>query len=97
MKDFEELVYDYVKLVPLGKVTTFKEIARACGSEKYINKVVKILNSEKTPEDVPLYRVVSCKGEIKNNRSEKKKMLEFEGVEVKGNKVDLLKYGFYLW
>lgn len=97
MKNLEELVCDYVKLVPLGKVTTFKEVARACGDEKLAKKVAKILKNKLDVENFPIHRVVSNKGEMTMNRKEQKKQLKLEGVEIKGDKVDLSKYGFYLW
>ena len=98
----KNMIYDYIKLIPFGKVTTFKEIAKACGNIKYSRTVGKVLNSFNISEDIPLHRVVNSRGELNvkyvfGGIKEQKSKLIQEGILVKKNKVDLVKYGFYFW
>ena len=95
-------VYDLIKLIPFGRVTTFGEIARAMGDETLSAKIGKIVKNLPQFKDIPTYRVVLKGGKLQNENiyggvKIQKQKLEDEGVEVKNNRVDLRKYGFYFW
>jgi methylated-DNA-[protein]-cysteine S-methyltransferase len=98
-KSFNEKCYEVLKKVPRGKVTTYKEIAKALKSKAY-RAVGNAMN--KNPEGfcsggkVPCHRVVNSDGEIGGFAHGSKKKIEIlrkEGVEVINGKVDLNKFG----
>lgn len=94
MKFFDK-VYKICKLIPKGKVSTYKDVAEAIGTNAY-RAVGKALN--KNPyKDVACWRVIDSKGNLHgfaHGLKKKAEMLRKEGVEVRNNKVDLKKY-FY--
>lgn len=98
-EEFVEKVYDCVRLIPFGKVSTFCEIAKVLGGRYHSLKVRKVVNKVNIAS-IPFYRVVDRDGGLQKDsrrRRLQKSMLELESVEVCGNKVDLQKYGFYFW
>ncbi len=97
---FYEKCYKLLRRVPKGKVTTYKEIARALGSRAY-RAVGTAMN--KNPYSfldggkVPCHRVVNSDGRVgkfAQGTSKKIKMLRSEGVEIKNGKIDLEKFGW---
>lgn len=60
--DFFERVYDVVRLVPYGKVTTYGAIARALGAAKSARTVGYAMNAAHNLDDVPAHRVVNRVG-----------------------------------
>ena len=99
MKNFYAKVYDLVRVIPLGKVTTYGEIAKMVGNPRSSRAVGYALHNNPEPGVIPCHRVVNKNGELApgfafGGRSRQKELLIKEGVEVKGNKVDLDKYGF---
>ena len=100
--DFYEKVYQLVKLIPFGKVTTYGEVARAAGNPGASRVVGWALHVNPYFGQVPCHRVVNREGKLAEGfafggSKAQKHMLEDEGVEVIKNKVDLKKYGFYFW
>lgn len=94
MSFFDE-VYKVVKLIPKGKVTTYREIARALGT-KDARKVGWALHANPDPK-TPCHRVVNKDGMLAANfafdgEAEQRRRLEREGIVFVGNKVDLEKY-----
>ncbi len=53
-------VYDAVRQIPVGKVSTYGEIARLAGNPRWARVVGYALHS--APEDVPCHRVVNREG-----------------------------------
>lgn len=88
-KLFEE-VYRIVGKIPRGKVMTYGEIARRL---KVNPRVVGFsLRRNPNPVIIPCHRVVGKNGELTGYArgvSEKKRLLEKEGVTFLGGKVDL--------
>lgn len=83
-KGFFERVYDLVKEVPVGKVTTYGEIARALGT-KDARRVGHALHSNPYEGIVPCHRVVAKNGKLAPNfafdgEAEQRKRLLAEGV-----------------
>lgn len=99
--NFSEKVYEVLRQVPKGKVTTYKELARKLGSKAYRAVGTAMKNNPSAPE-VPCHRVVKSDGKIGGYMgkmtgeeiAKKVVLLRNEGVEVIGGKVDLSKY---LW
>jgi methylated-DNA-[protein]-cysteine S-methyltransferase len=92
-----EKVYENCRKIPRGKVTTYKELARACKSKAY-RAVGQALNKNPHAPEVPCHRVVNSKGELHGYASgleEKEKILMGEGIEIRNGKIDLEKYGYY--
>ncbi len=90
---FEELVYELVRQIPRGKVTTYGEIARALGDVRAARAVGEALNKNPNPSTTPCHRVVMSDGSLGGyafgGPEEKRRKLLEEGVPFKGAKVDL--------
>lgn len=100
--DFYNRVYELVKLIPLGKVTTYGEIARALNRPHASRAVGYALHRNPNPATIPCHRVVNRFGELAEGfafggRGAQKNLLINEGVMVDKNKVDLDRYMFYFW
>lgn len=99
MAFFEE-VYDKVRKIPKGKVTTYGQIARMLGQPKKAKIVGWALHKNPYFGEVPCHRVVNRNGEISSGfafggMTVQKEMLEAEGITFdEDGKVDLDKY---LW
>ena len=97
--DFFQAVYEVVKKVPAGKVITYGEVARACGSPRASRQVGWALHENPEPGVIPCHRVVFKDGSLTTGFAfggveVQKALLENEGVEVSADfKVDLKKYG----
>jgi methylated-DNA-[protein]-cysteine S-methyltransferase len=84
-------VLELCKKVPKGKVSTYKEIAKALNTKAYRAVGSALKNNPYAPK-VPCHRIVYSDGKIggykgKLNSKEKIKMLKNEGIEIKNNKV----------
>lgn len=102
---FEE-VYKFVKTIPVGRVATYGQVAKALGI-KDTRKVGWALHANKhslasstgKSIDVPCHRVVNKEGRLAKNFAfdgevEQQRRLEAEGVVfTKDLYVDLTKYG----
>lgn len=96
MESFNERCYKVLKKVPKGKVTTYKEIARALNS-KGCRAVGNAMNKNPNAPIVPCHRVIKSDGKISGFASgvdKKIKMLKSEGIEIKNGRIDLRKYLF---
>ena len=87
---FDEAVYAKTKEIPLGKVTTYKEIAMAIGISEASRAVGNALNRNSNPIKVPCHRVIksdlSLGGFAKGSKT-KKELLKEERVKFDGDKV----------
>ena len=90
---FAQKVYQLVKKVPAGKVTTYKTIARALNTKAY-QAVGQALRKNPFAPNVPCHRVIKSDGTIggfngKTSGKETQRkinLLKKEGVEFKNNK-----------
>lgn len=97
MSKFQARVLKLVSKIPEGKVTTYKEIARALGSPKACRAVGNALFRNPYPLKIPCHRVMRSDGKIGGYRSgsrRKARLLAKEGIKIKGEKVNLKKYIF---
>lgn len=95
--EFQSLVLKFVSMIPRGKVTTYKELARALGRPRAYRAVGNALSKNPRQLEIPCHRVVRSDGKIGKYRfggERKAKLLIEEGIEVKGGKLELKKYMF---
>lgn len=96
---FFEEVYEVLKTVPKGKVTTYGAIAFRLGRPRSSRAVGYALHANPRPGEIPCHRVVNREGKLSTGFAfgginVQKSMLEQEGVKVDGEyTVDLSKYG----
>jgi len=97
-KGFEEKCYFFLKKVPKGKVTTYKELGKAFNSKAY-RAVGNAMNKNPYPGSgkglVPCHRVIKNTGEIggfASGTKNKVKILKSEGIEINNGKINLKKY-----
>ena len=62
MQGFFDRVYEVVKQVPRGKVTTYGDVARLCGNPRMSRQVGWAMR--RCPDDLPWQRVVMSDGSI---------------------------------
>ena len=91
-KDFFKKVYEVVKQIPYGKITTYGAIAKKIGAPKSARMVGYALNASGMQEDVPAHRVVNRKGLLTGKHHFQgtnlmQQLLESEGIKIKDNTV----------
>ena len=96
MNFFDE-VYQLLKTIPYGKVTTYGDIAKALGRPRSSRIVGYALHVNPDPQNIPCYKVVNREGFLTpafafGGEDAQRAMLEGEGIEVVNGKVDLDKY-----
>ena len=89
---FFERVYEVVRKIPKGRVTSYGAIARKIGAAKSARMVGYAMNGATTLENVPAHRVVNRNGLLTGKHhfgdsNAMKNLLEEEGVKVKEDKV----------
>jgi|SRR3989344_145897 len=88
---FYEKVYEKLKKVPKGKVTTYAALAKALNSKAY-RAVGSAMRRNPFAPSVPCHRVVNSNGNLGNFSGKggvkaKIKLLEKEGVKIKNNRI----------
>jgi len=97
-KDFFRDVYDVVRLIPKGRVTSYGAIAKYLGSARSSRMVGWAMNACHNMEDVPAHRVVNRKGLLTGKHhfdgtNLMQQLLESEGIVVVDNQIiDLEKH-----
>ena len=91
-KSFFEKVYDVVRLIPEGRVTSYGAIARYLGAAKSARMVGYAMNNSHNMEDIPAQRVVNRKGLLTGKHhfggtSAMQQLLEAEGIIIKENQI----------
>jgi methylated-DNA-[protein]-cysteine S-methyltransferase len=100
MSEFQARVLELVSKIPKGKVTTYKELARALDNPRAYRAVGNALACNPHPVKIPCHRVVRSDRKIGgyggNRLAGKKKarLLLNENVEILDGKVSLKKYMF---
>ena len=93
MKDgFFDMVYEVVKLIPSGKVTSYGAIANYLGTKGSARMVGWAMNAAHNLNDVPAHRVVNRSGLLtgKNHFEEPNRMqelLENEGIIIEEDQI----------
>ena len=91
---FDEKVWQLLRKIPKGKVTTYKILAKAAGKPKAARAVGNACNKNHFSPKVPCHRVVKSSGFIggyAHGTAKKIKLLELEGVSIKGQKIQNFK------
>ena len=91
-KDFYHRVYDVVRRIPVGRVTTYGAIAQHLGLRSSARLVGHALNAVGDDMEIPCHRVVNRNGELTGKRffatpTLMRELLESEGVRFSGEGV----------
>ena len=89
MSYFNEQCYDLLRMVPEGRVTTYKALAEALGTKAY-RAVGRAMNTNPYAPEVPCHRVVNADGGIggfATGTTKKIAILKQEGIEVQCGKI----------
>lgn len=97
MHPLKEKVYQFLLLIPKGKVVTYKQIAAAIGNPGLARVVGNILHENPDENKYPCYKVVNFQGRLAPNfvfggAEKQREKLMSEGIEVIDGRVDLKKY-----
>ena len=98
--DFFQRVYDVVRTIPFGRVTTYGLIAKKLGTASSARTVGWALNACHNDSSIPAHRVVNRNGLLSGKHHFKgfdlmKQLLENEGIEVNDDKV--VDFSIKLW
>ena len=88
---FFEKVYNVVRKIPVGRVTTYGAIAKHIGSPNSSRMVGWAMNASHQKSDVPAHRVVNRNGFLTGKHNfigtRMDKLLIDEGIQVKNSKI----------
>lgn len=90
--DFFANVYEVVRLIPAGRVTSYGAIAHYLGARRSARMVGWAMNAAHGLDDVPAHRVVNHAGMLTGKYhfsppERMQKLLEQEGIQVKNDKI----------
>lgn len=90
--DFFERVYQIVRQIPEGRVTSYGAIAKAIGAARSARMVGYAMNASHHLEDVPAHRVVNRNGVLTGKHhfdgtNLMQQLLENEGIKVVNNQI----------
>jgi methylated-DNA-protein-cysteine methyltransferase related protein len=90
--NFFERVYEIVRQIPEGKVTSYGAIAKALGTARSARMVGWAMNASHNLEDVPAHRVVNRIGMLSGKHhfdgtNLMQQLLENEGIKVVDNQI----------
>ena len=96
---FFQDVYEIVRLVPRGRVTSYGAIAAYLGTKGSSRMVGWAVNSPSMPGDVPAHRVVNRSGILSGKHhfggSRMQDLLAAEGIRVENDKI--IDFGSHFW
>ena len=93
----KKIVYEYLRVIPKGKVVTYGQIAEFLGNKNLARIVGNILHENLDGDKYPCYKVVNAKGNLAKNYAFggidcQKMRLEADGIIVNNDKVELKVY-----
>jgi methylated-DNA-protein-cysteine methyltransferase-like protein len=99
-KDFFVQVYDVVRLIPKGRVTSYGAIANYLGTKSGARMVGWAMNAAHVLPDVPAHRVVNRNGLLTGkmhfeDANEMERLLENEGILIEKDQVKDFKLLFW--
>jgi methylated-DNA-protein-cysteine methyltransferase-like protein len=99
-KDFFDSVFEVVKLIPKGKVTSYGAIAKYLGTPRSSRMVGWAMNTAHKIPDVPAHRVVNRIGLLTGKFhfgtiTEMEEKLQAEGIEVKKDQIQNFKSHYW--
>ena len=89
ISQFQRDCYQLLCQIPRGKITTYKAIAEALGTQAY-QAVGRAMHQNPNPIVVPCHRVVNANGDIGGYAfgvSKKQALLESEGLAIQNGRV----------
>ena len=98
--DFFKDVYQVVKLIPRGRVTSYGAIAKYLGTAKSARVVGWAMNNSHLDKSIPAHRVVNRNGlltgkhHFKDNNT-MEKLLNKEGIKIKDDRIKNFKKLFW--
>jgi len=91
---FRQQVFEIIRMIPKGRVTSYGAIAKAVGYPKHARHVGNALRNY--DEDFPAHRVCNSSGTVTASCLQSfTQKLKKEGVEVKGTKIRNFKNIFW--
>jgi len=92
-KDFFQMVFEVVKLIPSGRATSYGAIANYLGAKRSSRMVGWAMNSAHSNPEIPAHRVVNRNGLLTgkmhfNSPSLMQELLEKEGIKVVDDKIE---------
>jgi len=106
-EEFHARVYDVVRMIPQGRVTSYGHIAKLVGQPRHSRHVGQALKWLPDGSDIPWQRVISSSGQISSRgpgtegAQRQREALEAEGVEVTDSvggatgRVSFREYGWF--
>lgn len=100
-KDFFQDVYEVVRLIPKGRVTSYGAIAKYLGTARSSRMVGWAMNAAHSQKKaVPAHRVVNRNGELTGKHhfpapNLMKELLEKEGIKIVNDKIK--KFSEHFW
>ncbi len=90
--NFFERVYQIVRQIPEGKVTSYGAISKALGTARSARMVGWAMNASHNLDDIPAHRVVNRKGLLTGKHhfdgtNLMQQLLENEGIKVIDNQI----------
>ena len=97
---FAQRVYDAVRKIPCGRVSTYGAVAAMAGSPNAARAVGNILHKNPYFGEVPCHRVVHADGRLADSFAfggigVQKQMLESEGIRVAEDRIADMKEKFF--
>ncbi len=99
-KTFFERVYEVVRQIPFGRVTSYGAIAQYLGVSNSARSVGWAMNASHNDDTIPAHRVVNRNGLLTGKHhfggsNIMKKLLENEGIKIKENQIKNFNYHFW--
>lgn len=99
-EDFFQKVYDVVRQIPNGKVTSYGAIARYLGAAKSARTVGYAMNASHTQKNIPAHRVVNRNGMLTGKHhfpgsNVMQQSLEAEGITIKNDCIEHFEAHFW--
>lgn len=95
--DFRMQVLSVVRRIPVGRVATYGDVAELAGRPRAARAVGNIMRTCGRP-DVPCHRVVAAGGLLGGYAGRevlKRSLLIAEGVEIRGKRIPLARFGWH--
>lgn len=87
-KEIYKAIFDIVRLIPPGRVTSYGALAKAVGLKsgaRMVGRAMFLATDETSP--VPVHRVVNSSGYIVNDNGHRERQLSLEGVKIHNDKI----------
>lgn len=99
MDKLDQIIWLTVSQIPVGKVMTYGQIAKACGYPGYARYVGTVLKKLPSDTDIPWHRVINAQGRISfpfDSEAYQKQLgrLMAEGVNVENGRIKLRHYQY---